>query len=319
MTSLTRAAARLVHPAVVGQVGADRDDPALLREVAGDRRVGHRAPVGQCAGDPTDPVGRSAGRPHRGGGVGADGVPCQPRVLDGVGDRLGQHAERGQPVPGEPVVASERPGLRAGVEQHLAEVDGVDPVDECEMGLPEHRHPTLLESLDDVDLPQWPAAVQRPGHDPGHQLAQLVHAPRARQRRAAYVEAEVEVGVVDPRGRGHPARHPLQPAAVAGHERDPLPHQCEQPVVVEPRVAGIEDLDGRVVHRRRGRLVGQQRQVARAQPLAHRTPFHPVRGIVDGRGLRGGLVPRGILTEVGRLRLAARTTRGRSCDVPCWP
>ncbi len=74
-----------------------------------------------------------------------------------------------------------RPGRRAEllrvrrlVEEHLAEVDGLDAVDQHLVRLRQQRDLAVGEPLDDVDLPQRPAAVQRPRDDPADQLAELV-------------------------------------------------------------------------------------------------------------------------------------------------
>jgi hypothetical protein len=125
----------------------------------------------------------------------------------------------------------------------------VHAVDQHLVRLGEHGDPAPLEPLDEVDLPQRTVPVQRAGDDPRHQLEELVGRPGARQRGAAYVVAEVEVGVVHPDGVGQPARDGGDPLAVARHERDPVADQLDQPPVVETRVAGVEDLDRRVVPR----------------------------------------------------------------------
>ena len=97
-----------------------------------------------------------------------------------------------------PLVGPELAPLRRPVEQDLREVDDLGAVHQGLVGLGEHGDAAALEPLDEVDLPQGPVAVQWTGDDPGDQLAQLVHRPGTRQRRAAYVVAEVEVGVVHP-------------------------------------------------------------------------------------------------------------------------
>jgi hypothetical protein len=145
----------------------------------------------------------------------------------------------------------QRSGLGRAVQQHLREVDGVHAVDEHLVGLGEHRDPPPFEALDEVDLPQRTVSVQGAGDDPRHQLEELVGRPGARQRGAAYVVAEVEVRVVHPDGVGQPTGDGRDPLAVAGNERDPVADQLDEARVVEPRVTGFEDLDRRVVSRRR--------------------------------------------------------------------
>ena len=174
---------------------------------------------------------------------------------------------------GRQLVVTEVGGVGRRVEQHLADVDGLAPVDEDLVALGQDGHPAALQALDEVDLPQRAVAVQRPRGDPGHQLAQLVVVARTGQGGAAYVVADLEVRVVDPHRVGEAARHGLEPLAVARHERDPVGDELDEAGVVEPGVAGLEDLDRGVVHRRRGGLGGQQGQVPRPQPLGHVSPF----------------------------------------------
>ena len=269
---------------MVGERGADGDHATLLRELAGDRRVVGRAAVRQGLGDLAGPVDGMAGGADDRGGVAAHRVEHEPRLVGGVTERARDQPERrGRPI-GPPLVASQ--GLRRGrgVEQDLTQIHRLDPVDEGEMGFREHRDVSPGEALDEVDLPERPAAVEGPGHDPTDQLAQLVHAARTGQRRAAYVIAEVEVGVVDPDRVGQPAGDRPQLLPVARDERDPVADQLHQPVVVEARVAGVEDLDGGVVHRGGRRLEREELQVAGAQPLMHPVSSDSSVSTVQGAG-----------------------------------
>jgi len=161
----------------------------------------------------------------------------------------------------------------------------VHTVDERLVGLGQQRDPAALEALHEVDLPQRPAAVERARDDARHELEQLRRRTGARQRRAAHVEADVEVLVVDPHRVGEVAGHRLQPLAVARHERDPVTDQLDQPGVVERPLplARVEDLDRGVVERRLRRLLRQERQVARTHPI-HHVVLQPVG---DPRGTSG--------------------------------
>jgi hypothetical protein len=105
--------------------------------------------------------------------------------------------------------------------------------------------------------------------DPGDQVAQLLHRPGPWQSGPADVVGEVEAVVVDPDRVGQPPRDLLQALAVAGDERDPVGHQVEEGLVVEPAVPRVEHLHRRVVHRRGGGLTGQEGQLQRSQPLRH--------------------------------------------------
>ena len=132
-----------------------------------------------------------------------------------------------------PQALRRRPRRRGHVQDHLADLDRADAVDHRVMGLGDHRDPVPLQALDQVHLPQRPAVVQRPGHQPGRQVAQLLVAARLGQGRAADVVGDVEVGVVDPDRTGQPARHLDHLLPVAGHQGQPLLDQRDQAVVVE--------------------------------------------------------------------------------------
>ena len=154
-------------------------EPALLRQRAADRACPARSGGWRARSTtvPTPAAAASAPRQHGVGGA-AHRVerrctatrrrPGPPRATSPVD-------EPARPRP--PLVGAERRAARASRSSSTcAEVDGVHAVDQRLVGLGEHRDPAVLEALDEVDLPQRPVPVQRPGDDPGHQLAQLVHA-----------------------------------------------------------------------------------------------------------------------------------------------
>ena len=267
------AAVQVTDGAVVGQLGVDRHDPALLAVGADERAlVGGPAP-GHSSDDATGGLRGGVGGAQQRRGTGADGVGGDLAGAQGVAQRTdGQAAGRRSPARG-PLVAAQALDLGALVEQHLPQVDGGHAVHERLVGLRQHRDAAVGEALDEVDLPQRLGAVQRTGDDAGDQLAQLLEAAGARQCGAAYVVAEVEVRVVDPDRVGQPAGDLLDLLPVARHERDPVTDQLDQLVVVEARVARVEDLDRGVVHGRRRRLLGQEGEVPGPEPLAHRVPF----------------------------------------------
>ena len=233
---------------------------------------------------------------------------------------LERQAGGGRRAARHPVVALELLALGAGVEQHLAEVDGLDAVDEDLVALREQRDPALGEALDEVDLPERAVHVEGPAHDPADQLAQLLHGAGARQAGAPYVEGQVEAVVVDPDRVGQPAGHLLQPLAVAGHERDPVGDQRGQVGVVEAVPARLEDLQRRVVHGAGGGVRGQEGEVARPQSLAHAPPHvvvgHRGRWLSscpawdsDREAVRAGRVPcSGGVIVVPRRRTRVATT-----------
>ena len=272
------AAVHAADLAVVLERGAHEHDPPLGRGLEVERRLGRGAAVGELRGDraglggsapdaATERLRVAAQRAHGDPGMRADSATA-------LRGQPGRRRLRGC----DPVVAHElaRPGV--DVEQHLAEVDGRDAVDEDLVGLVEQRDPAVLEPLDEVDLPERAVGVEPARHDARGQLAQLVERAGAGQCGAAYVVGEVEVLVVDPDRVGQAAGDAAYVLAVAGHERDPVVDVRQQRVVVEAGVTGVEDLERRVVHRRLRRLLGQQREVARAQPLAH-SPNPSRRGV----------------------------------------
>ena len=219
-----------------------------------------RTPFGsaaQGAGHPACPPAGLVGALQDVGRGDTDGVDDRRRgahrVLRGVGE---QRRDRGGAA-WRPVVGLEVLGLRADVEQELSQVDGVHAVDQGLVGLGEDRDPVVAEALDEVDLPQRTAAVQRPRDDPRDELEQLLVGARTGQGRSAHVVGEVEGLVVGPHRAGQPTRDRHHALAVAGDERDPVGDQLDEAVVVEPGVADVEDLDRRVVPRR-GRLLGAQ-------------------------------------------------------------
>jgi hypothetical protein len=92
--------------------------------------------------------------------------------------------------------------------------------------------------------------VERPRHQPGHQLGELLVRARLGQGRAAHVVGDVELGVVDPHRPGEVAGHVPHLLAVARHQRDPLLDELHEPVVVEARLRPLEDRYRADVHRR---------------------------------------------------------------------
>ena len=86
----------------------------------------------------------------------------------------------------------------------------------------EHRHRSVLEPVDQVQLPQRPGAVERAGEDPRDLLGELLVGPGRRQGELADVEVEVEVAVVDPVGVVEPERHLGEAPAHRRQQRQPL-------------------------------------------------------------------------------------------------
>ena len=167
--------------------------------------------------------------------------------------------------------------------------------------------PAVLEPLDEVDLPQRPVPVERPGHDPGDQLAQLVGATGARQGGAAYVVGRSKSVVVDPDRVGQPPGHLLRSAGGSAARTRSGRRSARRGGRSRSPSRRARRSRRRVVARRGGRLGGQERQVARTG--AARSSAAASSG-AGGSGLVSG--SHGILPDVLRLHRVRRPS-GR------WP
>ena len=105
------------------------------------------------------------------------------------GSGRGVHPEGSRPL-----------GVRAAVHDDRQEVRTGHAVDQRVVRLGQHGPASVLESLDDPDLPERLRAVQLLCHDAPDQLAQLALAPRGGERGVAQVVLDVEVRVVHPHG-----------------------------------------------------------------------------------------------------------------------
>ena len=188
-------------------------------------------------------------------------MPLVTTELTALGGAVQQHLRTGRPprrrqrAPGGPWTAS-RPGRRPG---------------------PRRSRPPRGGGC-------GPAAGTRSG-PPARAALQRA---RSRQRRTPYVVVELEVRVVDPDRVGEMARDPAHPLPVPRHEREPVAGQLDQCLVVEPLRPRVEDLDRRVVARRRRRLGGQEGEIARPETIAHLPPlcWIPCPPWDSGRGVR---------------------------------
>ena len=124
-------------------------------------------------------------RPDRLGRVAHEVGQRQPQQLGVARDRLG--------LPRQALAG--RLGIGRGVVHQVQHHDAGRAVDRGVVVLREQRPATALQALDDVDLPQRPAAVHRPPDDPDDLLGELVRPPGRGQAEVADVEVEVEVRV----------------------------------------------------------------------------------------------------------------------------
>ena len=152
-----------------------------LREALG----GAHHPAGGRAWHRQRPAGRLARRTQR-----------RPDAVGGVTDEQQLRAR----LVGLPALLGHLHlgSLGARVEDDRADVDRGDPVDERVVGLRDEGVALALEPLDQIELPQRPGQVERLGHHPPDQLAQLRGAAGLRQRDPAHVALDVEARVVGP-------------------------------------------------------------------------------------------------------------------------
>jgi hypothetical protein len=140
--------------------------------------------------------------------------------------------------------------------------------------LGEEADAPVPQAVDEVDLPQRPRPVQRPGHDPGQDLRDLALGARRRDRGLAHVVVEVEVGVLDPVGQVEAERHLDEPPAEGRQQVQPLGDdrpqalRADRPVGRGRRVVDAQDPD---VPERARRLDAQELRVERRQ-LVHQPP-----------------------------------------------
>src|SRR5204863_8931374 len=88
--------------------------------------------------------------------------------------------------------------LGAQVEQGGQDLVARYAVDHRVVDLREEGDATALEPVDEVELPQRPAAVERAGEDASDGAGELAVVAGRRDGAVADVEVEVEVGVLDP-------------------------------------------------------------------------------------------------------------------------
>ena len=95
-----------------------------------------------------------------------------------------------------------------------------------------------LQALDGVELPEWPAAVERDAGDVADELGQLAQRAGRRHGDPLEVVSQLEVRVLDPERVSEPERHLAQPAA-------------EGRQLVQPALDQLDDALERVAPRHR--------------------------------------------------------------------
>ena len=145
------------------------------------------------------------------------------------------------------------------------------------MHLQEDRSSVVLESFEDVELPERLAAVERTGQDSPHRALQLQPAARLRDRRSPEVEVQVEPIVVDPE----------RPGEAGGQAKDALPQTRREvearggdagDILVRERsvLARREHGHARDVHVHGGALEIEEARVEAGEPFGwHGNPTVP--------------------------------------------
>ena len=226
-----------------------------------------------------DVEGRRGWRLHRGAGDDADALD---RFAHAAGDltrcgRAGRTRDHGASRALEPLGDQHRPPglrlrdprlglrtfgrLRLEVEEDRRQVRARNAVHERVMALGEQGEAAVVQSLDDVHLPQRFGAVQLLGEDPRGEPQQRVQVARLRQRGMADVVGEVELRVVDPQRKPGLERRVDHALPVARHQVQSRPHVCHELVVVRRRP--VEQHDAADVHVRRRALLGEEPGVDR--------------------------------------------------------
>ena len=114
-----------------------------------------------------------------------------------------------------------------GIEDDRADVDRRDAVDERVVGLRDRREARITTgsrraaALDQVELPERPALVERLRHHPADELAELASPPGAGIATWRTWRRDVEVGVVLPLGPQHLPRQPADPAPEPRDQLEP--------------------------------------------------------------------------------------------------
>ena len=176
------------------------------------------------------------------------------------------------------------------------------------MHLGDDRDAVLLEPFDVPQLPQRAGAVERTAGDLGGERRELARSTGRRQRGAAHVVVEVEVGILDPQRVVQVERHGHEAAPERREQVHPLPQQVAHPVDVERRGRRrrVEDRRAQHVHVGRGRLDGEEGGIEAGKSLHGRSLPSPA-----GR-MKAWTLPPGFSSSRSS-GSASRSTRSGPC------
>jgi hypothetical protein len=153
--------------------------------------------------------------------------------------------------------------------------------------LPDEGHAPVLELLEHVDRPQRVRAVEPLLHRAGGDGSQLCLGHRRGDRQRTDVRPDIEIRVVNPRGRLPPPRARAQLAVQPRDPLDPFGDTGAQRLGVGSWSAphGVEDRDLERVTRDRRGLAAQDRGVLRSEGLlargGTRAALHGVTGDIQ--------------------------------------
>ena len=161
----------------------------------------------------------------------------------------------------------EHPRLRREIVENVGELGSGLAVDAAMMDLVVVANLPVLQSLDHVDFPKRPAAIERARMQSRDEGIELLHRARLRQKHVAHVIIDVDVIVFDPYGVAELERHrreltvhdPSEMNAVG----DELLHLLVKVALVI--LGKLKQQQARDVHRRLGGLEMHERGVQRAE------------------------------------------------------
>jgi hypothetical protein len=194
-------------------------------------------------------------------------------LLRDAGEAAGEHLELTGLVPADRCRSrgGQAAPLGRRVEQDAEDLGARHAIDGGMVHLGQDRHAVAVEAVDEVELPQWAGAIQRPGDDACDLLSEHAGIAGSGERQLADVELEVELGLVVPVGVVEAERHLDQSPVKRRQQVQASDHQVAHRVVGEPSArggAGVIDSDRGDVAMGPAVLDGQELSVD-AGELAH--------------------------------------------------
>jgi len=168
-----------------------------------------------------------------------------------------------------PRLLRQGPWALGEIQDRRCDVNRPDPVDHRMMRLVDQRNAAILQALDNVQLPQRPGPIERPGDQPADHVLQLGRSSGFRQRRPSNVVRQVEIRVVHPHRPRQPTRNETDPLPVTRHQGQPSGDEVDQVLVVERARGRLQDHHAPDVHRC-GLVLGvEERGVGRRKAVGH--------------------------------------------------